>query len=89
MASVHHQGALNDCRFSVPQLFLQKVDSDGLFVTVGENASAVALNHARFAYRTVAHYHHLKTIRPVVSVVKRFIERHTTYSCYFLKKSSH
>lgn len=30
----------------LPQLLFEEIDSDGLFVAVGENASAIALNHA-------------------------------------------
>ena len=43
-----------------PHALLEKVDSDGLLVALGEDAAAVALDHARLAHRTVPHDHHLQ-----------------------------
>ncbi len=43
-------------------VFLQKVDSDGLLVVPGEDALAVSLDHARFAHSSVSHNHHLKIL---------------------------
>ena len=44
----------------LPEVFLEEVDADGLLVVLGEDALAVALDHARLAHRTVPHDHHLK-----------------------------
>ena len=44
----------------LPEVFLQEVDADGLFVVVREDAAAVALDHARLAHRAVPHDHHLR-----------------------------
>ena len=41
-------------------VFLEEVDADGLLVVLGEDALAVALDHARLAHRTVPHDHNLK-----------------------------
>ena len=41
-------------------MLLQKVDADGLLVVVGEDAAAVALDHARLPHRAVPHDHHLR-----------------------------
>ena len=59
-----------ESRFVVPSLsalvnnsrdvFLEEVDADGLLVVLGEDALAVALDHARLAHRPVPHDHHLK-----------------------------
>ena len=45
---------------SLRDMFLQKVDADGFLVIPGEYSFAVALNHTRFAHRSITHYHHLK-----------------------------
>lgn len=44
----------------LPELLFKEIYTNGLLVTVGKNASAVALDHTGFAHRTVAHDHHLK-----------------------------
>ena len=41
-------------------VFLEEVDADGLLVVLGEDALAVALDHARLAHRPVPHDHHLR-----------------------------
>ena len=41
-------------------VLLEEVDADGLLVVLGEDALAVALDHARLAHRPVPHDHHLK-----------------------------
>ena len=38
---------------------LQEIDTDRLLVVPGEKSFTEALNHARFAYGSVAHDHHL------------------------------
>ena len=43
-----------------PHALLEKVDSDGLLVALGEDAAAVALDHARLPHRAVPHDHHLQ-----------------------------
>ena len=44
----------------LPEVFLEEVDADGLLVVLGEDALAVALDHARLAHRPVPHDHHLR-----------------------------
>ena len=44
---------------SLHNLALQEVYSDGLLVVLGEDALAVALDHAGLPHGPVAHHHHL------------------------------
>ena len=41
-------------------VLLEEVDADGLFIALGEDAAAVALDHARLPHRAVPHDHHLQ-----------------------------
>jgi hypothetical protein len=41
-------------------MLLQKVNPDGLFIVVGEDASAVSLNQARLAHSAIADNHNLE-----------------------------
>ena len=59
----------------LPEVFLQEVDADGLFVVVREDAAAVALDHARLAHRPVPHDHHLE------HDIKKYIERNFVKNC--------
>ena len=47
----------------VPEVFFQKIHSDGFLVAFGECPSAVALDQARLSHCSISHDHHLKTTR--------------------------
>ena len=55
-----------------PHSLLEKVDSDGLLVALGEDAAAVSLDHARLAHRPVPHDHHLQGKEKRTSLILNF-----------------